>query len=138
MIRKFSMKSAYDPIVEDTESAVVSPTRVRDYESLNSALRRMGLLIDPNSDGFGHLVRQGELGMCSDDGVPKFLAPGRHILWSPWNSYKGNVDISQKLIQLGHNIQIITIDNSEIGLSTRMGENILLEPGQHILTAPQR
>src|SRR5204863_9517837 len=38
----------------------------------------------------------------------------------------------------GHNIQIVTIDNSEIGLSTKMGENILLEPGQHILIAPHR
>lgn len=116
----------------------ISPTRVRNTETIYDALRRMDLLVASNSESIGHLVRHGELGMCSDNGVPKFLAPGRHVLLSPWNSYKGNVDISNKFITHGHNIQIVTIDNSEIGLSTKMGENILLEPGQHILTAPQR
>jgi regulator of protease activity HflC (stomatin/prohibitin superfamily) len=143
MKRKFKMNSSYEPSRNAIELSRAtmnndSPTRVHDWESIYLALERMNLLVQPNSDVLGHLVRMGELGMCSDNGVPKFLAPGRHILWSPYNAYKGNVPISQKFIQLGENLQIVTIDNSEIGLSTSMGKNILLEPGQHILTAPQR
>ncbi|HTM63197.1 MAG TPA: SPFH domain-containing protein [Gammaproteobacteria bacterium] len=114
------------------------PTRVGDNESIYDALDRMGLLRQPNSWSTGHLVRKGEVGMCSDNGVPVFLAPGRHILWSPYNAYKGNATISDKMIRLGQNIEIVTIDQSEIGLSVAKGKNILLEPGQHILQAPQR
>jgi len=112
-------------------------TRVLDNESLYDALSNRGLLVEPNGGVAGHLVRAGELGMSSDNGVPYFLAPGRHILWSPLNAYKGNVSITDKKIELG-NIQIITIDKSEIGLSVNKGEHILLGPGQHILQAPQR
>lgn len=133
--------SAFDKLnnsisVDLSEPNFVSPTRVADNQTLYDALREQGLLLESNSTVFGNLVRAGELGMCSDNGIPYFLAPGRHILWSPLNTYKGNVKISDKQIKLG-NIEIVTIDKSEIGLSKSQGEHILLEPGQHILQAPQ-
>ena len=114
-----------------------SPTRVSDDKSLYETLKERGLLRESNSSVFGHLVRAGELGMCSDNGVPYFLAPGRHILYSPLNTYKGNVSIADKNIILG-NIEIVTIDKSKIGLCTDRGEHILLQPGQHILQSPQK
>tara|TARA_R110000868_G_scaffold210193_10_gene460230 strand:- start:89 stop:1579 length:1491 start_codon:yes stop_codon:yes gene_type:complete len=135
--RPYSPLTEMQPLSKEREVAH-HPTRVGDNETLYEALDRMGLLRQANSSAFGHLVRKGELGMCSDNGVPLFLAPGRHVLWSAYNSYKGNVPISRNMIQLGQNLQIVTIDNSEIGLSTSKGANILLVPGQHILQAPQR
>jgi regulator of protease activity HflC (stomatin/prohibitin superfamily) len=113
-------------------------TRVRDNETLYQALERMGLMRQANRNFGGYLIREGEIGMCSDNGVPFFLAPGRHSLWSALNTYKGRAPIAQRIISLGESIQIVTVDEGEIGLSKSNGRYIILQPGQHILRSPQR
>jgi len=124
--KKSSLTTAFD-----------SPTLITSDQNIYAALRARGLLLEPNDgSGIGHLVKEGELGLSSDNGKAQFLAPGRHVLWSPLHTFKGTVSISNKNIQL-NNITIVTIDNSQIGLSKRLGQDILLEPGQHILEAPQ-
>ena len=55
---------------------------------------------------------------------------GRHV-----DHLLSVANITDKLITLG-NIQIITIDQGELGLSRRNGETILLDPGRYVLTAP--
>lgn len=111
-------------------------TRVADDSTLYDTLDAQGILVQPNSSVFGHLVRQGEVGMCSDNGKPYFLAPGRHILWSPLNKFKGSAKISDTRIKNGK-VEIITVDRSQIGLYTDKGDNKLLEPGQYVLHQPQ-
>jgi regulator of protease activity HflC (stomatin/prohibitin superfamily) len=113
-------------------------SRVADNETLYTALQRMGLLRPANRNFGGYLIRAGEIGMSSDNGQPFFLAPGRHTLWSPLNAYKGRAPISQKMISLGENIQIVTVEQDEIGLSKANGRYIILQPGQHVLRSPQR
>ncbi|CAF4668933.1 unnamed protein product, partial [Rotaria sp. Silwood2] len=82
-----------------------------------------------------HLIRDGELGLAMINLSPKFLSPGRYAFLSPFNHFLGVVKISDKLITLS-NIQIVIINQSELGLSIRNGETILLDPGRYILIAP--
>ena len=111
--------------------------RIRPERSLYDELDQRHLLKHPRHPaGLGfHLIRDGQLGLAMMNQTPKFLAPGRHTLWSPFNHLIGVADISDKLITLG-NIQIVTINQGELGLSRRNGETILLDPGRYILIAP--
>ena len=106
--------------------------------TLCDALKLLGLLKEPSSPkGIGmHLIREGELGLSLNNGRPYFLAPGRHTLWSPLNKFIKRVSITDKYISLGP-IQIVTLEQGELGLSKKNGENIILtEPGRYILVAP--
>ena len=111
--------------------------RVRPDVSLYGELDRRHLLKYPRRPvGIGfHLIQDGQLGLAMNNQSPKFLAPGRHTLWSPFDHLTAVANISDKLITLG-NIQIVTIDQGELGLSRRNGETILLDPGRYVLTAP--
>ncbi|CAF3479842.1 unnamed protein product [Rotaria socialis] len=111
--------------------------RLRLDRSLYDELDQRHVLEYPQCPaGIGlHLIRQGELGLCMMNLTPKFLAPGRYTFLSPFNHFLGLVNISDKLITLG-NIQIVIINQDELGLSLRNGETILLDPGRYILTAP--
>jgi regulator of protease activity HflC (stomatin/prohibitin superfamily) len=111
--------------------------RIRSELSLYDELDRRHLLKHPrHSAGFGfHLIKDGQLGLAMMNQTPKFLAPGRHTLWSPLNHTLGVVNITDKLITLG-NIQIVTINQGELGLSRRNGETIVLDPGRYVLQAP--
>lgn len=104
--------------------------------SLYDALARMHLLERPSIPrGMGwNLIREGEIGLAMLNGSPKFLAPGRHTFWSPLNSMVEVVSITKKLIEIGP-IQVVTINQGELGLSLRNGETILLDPGRYILRA---
>ncbi|CAF3048311.1 unnamed protein product [Rotaria socialis] len=82
-----------------------------------------------------HLVKEGEIGLAMLNSAPRFLAPGRYTFISPFSHFLEAVKITGKLIKLG-NIQIVTVNQDEIGLSIRNGETILLDPGRYILTAP--
>lgn len=106
-------------------------------DSLYDALDNKGLLKRPSfPEGWGlHLVKQGEVGLLMDNGKPVFLTPGRYTFKSPLKKYHGTRSVSHPLIELGP-VQIVTIKKGEIGLSTRNGENIILEPGRYILQAP--
>ncbi len=87
-------------------------------------------------EGLGsNLIQDGELGLAMFNGAPKFLAPGRHTLWSVFKTLVGTVKITEKLIKLG-NYQIVTVNQGELGLSRRNGETVLLDPGRYILKAP--
>ena len=66
---------------------------------------------------------------------PKFLAPGRHTFWSPFDHLLDVVSINDKLITL-NNIQIVTVNQGELGLNRRNGETILLNPGRYVLISP--
>lgn len=137
MLRKVNSNTREHLLDFAEENQQQSKTLVSREHGLYGALARKGLLREPNDNvGVGRLVREGQLGLSSDNGKAVFLAPGRHILWSPLHTFKGYASISDKKIEL-NNIQIITIDNSEMGLSKAAGDDILLEPGQHILQSPQ-
>ena len=111
--------------------------RVRPERSLYEELEQRTLLRTPrHSFGLGvHLIRAGQLGLAMINQNPKFLAPGRHTFWSPFDHLLGVVSITDKLITLG-NIQIVTINQGELGMSRRNGETILLDPGRYVLEAP--
>jgi regulator of protease activity HflC (stomatin/prohibitin superfamily) len=111
--------------------------RLRPERSLYDELDQRQLLKHPRQPvGLGiHLIRDGELGLAMINLSPKFLAPGRYTFYSPFDHLLGVVKITDKLIKLG-NIQIITINQGELGLSRRNGETILLDPGRYILIAP--
>ena len=127
-------KKVYGTIAHADDNIKVHPE-----ESLYQALERRKLLRKPSTPkGIGcHLVQQGELGLCRDNGRPVFLSPGRHTLWSPMAKYKDTVKISDALIELGP-VQIVTINQGELGLSRKNGETILLDPGRYILMAPHK
>ena len=111
--------------------------RIRPNVSLYDELDQRHLLAHPRHPvGLGiHLIRDGQLGLAMMNQTPKFLAPGRHTLWSPFDHLIGVADIGDKLITLS-NIQIVTINQGELGLSRRNGETIVLDPGRYILKAP--
>ena len=111
--------------------------RIRPDVSLYDALAQRHLLKRPFSPaGFGYnLIQEGQLGLAMMNQTPQFLAPGRHTLWLPFNRLIDIANITDKVITLG-NIQIVTINQGELGLSRRNGETILLDPGRYILTAP--
>jgi regulator of protease activity HflC (stomatin/prohibitin superfamily) len=111
--------------------------RLRADQSLYNELERRNLLERPRPpSGMGYnLIQDGQLGCAMFNLSPKFLAPGRYTFYSPFNHLLRVVNITDKLITLG-NIQIVTINQGEIGLSLRNGESILLDPGRYILTAP--
>jgi regulator of protease activity HflC (stomatin/prohibitin superfamily) len=111
--------------------------RLRPDQSLYNELERRNLLerpLPPSGIGY-NLIQDGQLGCAMFNLSPKFLAPGRYTFFSPFNHLIRVVSITDKLITLG-NIQIVTINQGEIGLSLRNGESILLDPGRYILTAP--
>ncbi|CAF1148340.1 unnamed protein product [Adineta ricciae] len=111
--------------------------RIHPDRSLYDELEQQHLLKQPRHPvGLGfHLIRDGQLGLAMLNQTPVFLAPGRHTFWSPFDHLIGVANIADKLITLG-NIQIVTIDQGELGLSRRNGETILLDPGRYILKAP--
>lgn len=107
--------------------------------SLYDALKQRKLLFNPAfpaSLGI-HLIKDGELGLSLNNGIPQFLGPGgRHTLWSPFNHFVGKVSLTEKNIRLGP-IQIVTIEQGELGLSVKNGKNIILDqPGRYILNSP--
>lgn len=122
------------PPVIDLDSIYI-PIEKNFYE----ALEERGLLVRPRfPTTLGlHLIAEGEIGLCLNNGSPEFLSPGgRHTLWSPFRKFEGTCPLTNKIIRLGP-IQIITIDQGEIGLSKRNGANIILErPGRYILQSP--
>ena len=105
--------------------------------SLYDELEQRNLLERPGlASGIGlNLIQDGQLGLAMFNRSPKFLAPGRYTFLSPFNHLIRVVSITDKLITLG-NIQIVTVNQGELGLSLRNGESILLDPGRYILTAP--
>ncbi|CAF1448706.1 unnamed protein product [Adineta ricciae] len=111
--------------------------RVDPNRSLYDELDQRGLLERPRiPTGLGYnLIQDGQLGLAMFNRSPRFLAPGRYTFYSPFNHLVSTVSITDKLITLG-NIQIVTINQGELGLSLRNGESILLDPGRYILTAP--
>jgi regulator of protease activity HflC (stomatin/prohibitin superfamily) len=111
--------------------------RVRPELSLYDDLDRRHLLVRPRFPvGLGYrLISDGKLGLAMMNQTPQFLAPGRHTMWSPFDHLIGIANITDKLITLG-NIQIVTINQGELGLSRRNGETILLDPGRYVLKAP--
>jgi regulator of protease activity HflC (stomatin/prohibitin superfamily) len=111
--------------------------RVRSDQSLYDDLDHRQLLKHarhPVGLGF-RLIKDGQLGLAMMNQTPKFLAPGRHTFWSPFDHLISIANITDKLITLG-NIQIVTINQGELGLSRRNGETILLDPGRYVLKAP--
>lgn len=111
-------------------------------QSLLDVLRERGLLLESN--GTGHLVREGELGLCMKNGSPRFLAPGRHFLPSPFDTYvypdntnptKWKVSIAAKRIKLS-SIEIVTVNQDELGLSEENGQYHVLNPGRYIFESP--
>ena len=111
--------------------------RIRLEQSLYDELDRRQMLKHaghPQGLGF-HLIREGQLGLAMINQRPMFLAPGRHTLWSPLHHIIGIVNISDKLITLG-NLQIVTINQGELGLSLRNGETVVIDPGRYISKAP--
>ncbi|CAF1003084.1 unnamed protein product [Adineta steineri] len=111
--------------------------RIHTDRSLYDELDQRHLLKHPRHPvGLGfHLIRDGQLGLAMLNQTPMFLAPGRHTFWSPFDHLTGVANITDKLITLG-NIQIVTINQGELGLSRRNGETILLDPGRYVLIAP--
>jgi regulator of protease activity HflC (stomatin/prohibitin superfamily) len=111
--------------------------RLQPERSLYEELDQRNLLKHPRHPaGIGlHLIRNGELGLAMINLSPKFLAPGRYTFLSPFDHLIEVVSITNKLIKLG-NIQIVTINQGELGLSRRNGETVLLDPGRYILIAP--
>lgn len=128
-------KKTFDGQVQHAPSGDV--TRIHPNSSLYDELNRRQLLNHPRwPAGLGlHLIKDGQLGLAMMNQTPKFLAPGRYTLWFPFHHLLGVANIADKLITLG-NIQIVTINQGEIGLSCRNGETILLDPGRYVLTAP--
>ena len=63
--------------------------RIRPDLSLYDELDRRHLLKHPRHPvGLGfHLIQDGQLGLAMLNQTPKFLAPGRHTLWSPCRSF---------------------------------------------------
>ncbi|CAF1675999.1 unnamed protein product, partial [Didymodactylos carnosus] len=111
--------------------------KIQPDQSLYQELDRRQLLKHASHpSGLGiHLVKDGELGLAMLNQTPKFLAPGRYTFVSPFNHLVDVVSITEKLITLS-NIQIVTINQGELGLSRRNGVTILLDPGRYILKAP--
>jgi regulator of protease activity HflC (stomatin/prohibitin superfamily) len=111
--------------------------RLHPDRTLYDELDQRNLLKHPRHPvGVGvHLIRNGELGLAMINLSPKFLAPGRYTFFSPFDHLIEVVSITNKLIKLG-NVQIVTINQGELGLSRRNGETVLLDPGRYILVAP--
>ncbi|CAF1304376.1 unnamed protein product [Rotaria sordida] len=111
--------------------------RLQPDRSLYDELEQRNLLQRPRPPaGLGlNLIQDGQLGLAMFNRSPKFLASGRYTFFSPFDHLINVTSITDKLITLG-NIQIVTINQGELGLSLRNGESILLDPGRYILTAP--
>lgn len=120
------------------QQSFISDTLIPSNQSLYDALEQRGYLSRPILKDWGmFVVPEGNLGLVMDNGRPLFLAPGRHTLWSPFAERMGIVPISSKQINLG-SIQIVTINQGELGLSVKNGENIILEPGRYFLESPHQ
>ncbi len=77
-------------------------------------------------------------GFCEqDNGRAVFLAPGRYVLFSFFHNLIRRADINENLIKFGP-ITIVTVEKGHLGLSTKNGDVIILQPGRHILEAPHK
>jgi len=80
------------------------------------------------------LVRQGELALTLNNGVPEILGPGRHVLLSPFNSLVGISHESQPIIQHGP-LFIIRVEIGQLGygVERETGKPVLFSRGKHII-----
>lgn len=127
---------------EPVQPVVHQATRIPDDQSLYDALDARGLLRKSNVLVGMKLIKNGELGLITESSDPKFLAPGYHTLFLDTHKYhpdreRCTVNITDKDINHGP-IQIVTIEQGELGLSVNQDKNIILQPGRHILLAPHR
>lgn len=142
-----STKTILDDLKEQTTQAQgdqhlasgLEDIQIGSDEDIYDAIENRGYLQKP---GFPtwlgiHLIQQGEIGLLLDNGNPVFLAPGRYTFESPLKKFLGTKSISDARIDLGP-IQIVTINQGELGLSTKNGKNIILEPGRYFLEAPHK
>jgi len=77
------------------------------------------------------LVKEGQYGIAMNNGKPEILAPGRHLLSSPFNSIVKIVNSSDDVILVSP-ISIIRIPEGFIGLAFNNAAPEVLLPGLHV------
>lgn len=76
------------------------------------------------------LIKRGNVGLAMNNGVPELLAPGWHLLLSPFRKFVKQVPISTERVHHG-TINIVTVREGFVGLVLDRGTPILLPPGMH-------
>jgi len=77
------------------------------------------------------LINQGQLGFSINNGRPELLLPGRHLLMSPLNQYKGTFSRGDDLIRV-EPITIVRVQEGSVGLALNGAAPEVLLPGLHI------
>lgn len=77
------------------------------------------------------LIKEGQYGIAMNNGKPEILAPGRHLLSSPFNSMVRIVNSSDDVILVSP-ISIIRIPQGFIGLAFNNALPEVLLPGLHV------
>jgi len=80
-------------------------------------------------------VDQGMLGYGVDKGIPVLLAPGRHKITSWEFVWKGYLDLSKNVVQIGEWI-LVRVDFGRVGVATLAGKMSILRQGLHLFEPP--
>jgi len=80
-------------------------------------------------------VSEGKLGYGTEKGKNILFAPGRHVIRSNEFLWKGFLDLTQDLINIGE-WQLIRVDFGRVGVATIQGRMKVLEPGIHMFEPP--
>eukprot|EP01138_Halocafeteria_seosinensis_P003298 gb/GECG01003373.1/.p1 GENE.gb/GECG01003373.1/~~gb/GECG01003373.1/.p1 ORF type:complete len:320 (+),score=22.05 gb/GECG01003373.1/:1-960(+) len=74
-------------------------------------------------------VPKNSIGLCTCDGIPHLLEPGRHVVNNSRFTFTGFVDATKEHIYLGSKHRII-VPAGKIGLGVERGESLFLEAGK--------
>merc|ERR1719193_315305 len=80
-------------------------------------------------------VTEGKLGYGTEKGRNILFSPGRHMMRSNEFLWKGFLDLTQDLINIGE-WQLIRVDFGRVGVATIQGRMKVLEPGIHMFEPP--
>jgi len=80
-------------------------------------------------------IHEGEIGYGEENGTPMLLLPGRHIIQSRqfvWNRW---LNLAQEVVNIGP-LKIIRVDFGRVGVASKAGQRVCLEPGIHLVEPP--
>ena len=83
------------------------------------------------------VVQKGEIGLTQNGDEPEILAPGRHVLLSPWNRVIRVAKQTDPVISNGP-IHIIKVQAGQLGYGIDMttGHPVILTQGTHMINSP--
>jgi len=81
-------------------------------------------------------VDQGMLGYGVEKGVPVILAPGRHKISSWEFVWRGYLDLSKTIVEIGE-WTLVRVDFGRVGVATLAGKMSILKQGLHLFEPPE-